>query len=94
MEVSINKYGRIVIPKSMRDAFGLDAGTMLHLETNEGDSGKREIALRLAREESPFRKKGDGDVRVYTGTLVDDDIDVKLIKEQRKNRARHLAGLE
>jgi len=95
MDVTIDEYGRIVIPKPVREALGLEAGATLHLETIEGDSGTRKIALRPEQEESPYRKKGDGDVRVYTGRLVDDDIDVvQLIKEQRETRARHLAGFE
>ncbi len=62
MDVSIDKFGRIVIPKPVRDALGLEAGAKLHLETTEGENGEREIALRPEREKPLLVRKGEGNV--------------------------------
>lgn len=95
MDVTIDKFGRIVIPKPVRDALGLSAGTKLRLETMESENGDQEIALRPEREQPPFVRKGRGNVLVYTGELVDPDLDIgDFIKEQREKRTRHIAGLE
>ncbi len=93
MEVTLDKFGRIVIPKPVRDALGLEAGMKLHLETTESESGDQEIALRPEREQPLFVKKGH--FHVYTGELEDENLDiVEFIKKQREKRIRHLAGLE
>lgn len=34
--VTIDEAGRLVIPKPLRDRFGLTAGTRLHIEAEEG----------------------------------------------------------
>lgn len=95
MKVTVDASGRIVIPKSVRDALGLEAGSTLHLEaTSRGDGGPA-ISLKPEREGSAFVRKGKGDVRVYTGEFVEGDLDiVAFIKEQRKERARRLVGFE
>ncbi len=53
MEVTLDKFGRIVIPKPVRDALGLEAGAKLHLETTERRTGTPEIALRPERKRAP-----------------------------------------
>lgn len=35
METTLDKFGRIVIPKKVRDAFNLKAGTQIRIEKNE-----------------------------------------------------------
>lgn len=92
MEVTLDKFGRIVIPKPVRDALGLDAGSKLHLETRARDEG-REISLRPEKYEPLLKKKGN--VVVFTGELNDRNLDiVEFIKEQREQRVRHLAGMD
>lgn len=89
MEVTIDKYGRIVIPKPVRDALGLNAGTTLHLEMTDDAEG-REISLRPEHEEPVLQRKGG--VLVHTGT-ADEPIDpVAAVRRSREERTRKLAG--
>lgn len=97
MDVTLDKFGRIVIPKPVRDALGLEAGTKLHLETTERETGEQEIALRPERGHDVFIRKGRGNVRVYAGKLEEgaDPLDVaSIIRKQYEQRARRHAGLE
>jgi len=64
-ETTVDRFGRIVIPKTTRDRFGLEAGSPL--EVDERDDG---ILLRPARGEAPVRIKGR--VLVFTGELTGD----------------------
>lgn len=90
MEVTLDKYGRIVIPKPVRDALGLEAGATLHLETPESASGEREIALRPERK-APVLQRRNG-VLVHTGK-ADPAIDgVEAIRRSREERMRKHAG--
>lgn len=63
MEVTLDRFGRIVIPKRVREGLGLKAGTVLEIE--EGDE---ELVLSVRREE-PDLVREDG-VLVYTGEAV------------------------
>jgi AbrB family looped-hinge helix DNA binding protein len=95
MDVQIDKFGRIVIPKPVRDTLGLEAGTTLHLETTERESGEREIALRPEREEALFVRKGQ--VCVYMGKPAEgtEPLDaVASVKAARRARTRQILGLE
>lgn len=92
MEVTLDKFGRIVIPKPVRDALGLETGTKLHLDTQAGDEGG-EISLRPKPPRPLLRKKGN--VMVLTGKINDPNMDiVEFIQEQREQRIRHLAGMD
>lgn len=53
MEVTIDKVGRVVIPKPVRDALGL-AGMKFHLETTEREAGEQEIVLRPEQRKESF----------------------------------------
>lgn len=65
METTLDQFGRIVIPKRIRDRLRLQAGD--HLTINEDhDSIRLKIA---ANEPTLINKKG---VLVFTGTAVDD----------------------
>lgn len=92
MDVTIDKFGRIVIPKAIRDWLGLEAGTELQLEVVEQASGERAIALRAAQDK-PLLVEEDG-LLVYTGSLLVDDFDiVGHLQQGRRDRARGQTGL-
>ena len=60
MEVAIDKFGRIVIPKAVRDLLGLQAGSELALEVMDREGGQKEIALRPIGAEPELIRKGGG----------------------------------
>lgn len=65
METTIDRFGRIVIPKRVRDDLGLRAGSVLEIAEVED-----EIVLRVRREE-PDLVREDG-VLIYTGEPAGD----------------------
>ena len=65
METSVDRFGRIVIPKKIREDFNLKAGSRLRIE-----EGEQEIILKPVQEESGlYVKEG---VLVFTGTPLED----------------------
>lgn len=77
MEATVDKFGRIVIPKRMRDDLGIKAGTVVLLE----EKGQ-EVILRPQPVE-PELISIDG-VLVYSGTADEDITEVV-----RAHRGRH-----
>ena len=60
MQVKIDKFGRVVLPKSIRRQLQLGPGSVLEVEALKSD-----IVLSLVRDEQPLKKK-DG-LLVYGG---------------------------
>jgi AbrB family looped-hinge helix DNA binding protein len=79
METTVDKFGRVVIPKKIRDEHDLEPGTQVRIE--EKDDG---IILIPVRGEHNLRSK-DG-VLVYTGMPTGDIGDV--VSKHREKRAR------
>lgn len=63
MEATVDRFGRIVIPKRVREDLGLYAGSVLEIEERED-----RIVLRVRRDEADLVRE-DG-VLVYTGEAV------------------------
>jgi len=84
MEISVDNFGRVIIPKSARDRLGLGAGDKLDLEVADDALILRPhpVAGRLVRE---------GGVLVWSGTAVGTDTD-ELIRSQRDARSREILG--
>jgi len=79
MEATIDKFGRIVIPKELRDIFGLKPGSTLKI-----DSSAEEITLKPVSEDPPLaRKKG---VLVITTEVHENRDIVTLVEESRNDR--------
>ena len=77
METTLDKFGRIVIPKKIRDNLGLTPGITIKIET----AGK-EVVLKPLLEESPVEFK-DG-VLVFTGKATGNIEDaVNIIRDKR-----------
>lgn len=85
MEATLDKSGRILIPRQVRDDLRLAPGTVLKIEEREGGILLSPLA------ESPGLRFEDG-VLVFAGEL-EGDIEATLQKD-REDRARKLAGLE
>ena len=82
--VSLDKAGRIVIPKPLRDELHLGPGDELEV-TPEGDS----LTLRPVRATSRLRKKHGIWVFGGTGRITTDETNAVLrgIREQRERQA-------
>jgi len=78
--VTIDKAGRVVVPKPLREKLGLAAGDDLQIDS-DGD----QITLRPVRTQPLFGRK-DG-IWVYLGPTDDFDI-VDFIDQEREKRAR------
>ncbi len=86
--VTLDKAGRVVIPKPLRDALNLEPGDSMELES-EGQS----VTLRPIRSASPLRKKsgvwvfhGSGKIGAVVTNRVLDDI---RSQRDRGNRGRY-----
>lgn len=83
METRIDKFGRVVIPKTVRNHLGLKTGSVLQIEESNHD-----IILKVV-DNSPKFKIKEG-VTVYTGKAID-DIE-SAIEEERDHRLKDLEG--
>lgn len=94
MEVTVDDYGRIVIPKPIRDRLGLESGSSLELDVvSEEEVGGEAITLRPRGQEPTLQRKGG--LLVHTGRLTDTDFDVvQQLREQREERAQRHAQLK
>jgi len=89
MEVTIDEYGRIVIPKALRDRLGLEAGTSLELDVPS--DAPDTIRLAPTGRQPALRQKGP--LLVHTGRLTREDFDVvEQLRQARADRASKHAG--
>lgn len=65
MEVTVDKFGRIVIPKELRDELGLGPGTALRIDRREQD------LVLSPLQETPELVEQDG-LLIYVGEPVGD----------------------
>jgi len=82
METTLDKFGRVVIPKNIRDHFGLKSGEVLQIERLED-----EVLLKPLREELPLHDK-EG-VLVFSGVAKGNLLEA--IRVQREEQLRRNA---
>ena len=82
METTIDRFGRIVIPKDVRDDMGLEAGAVLQIEKE----GEKIVLQPIQGEPQVMEKKG---ILVFTGTAVG-DVGAAL-HEHRKRRLKKIS---
>jgi AbrB family looped-hinge helix DNA binding protein len=86
MELTIDKFGRVVIPKKLRDHLGV--GLSLKVEVKETADG---ILLKPVQRESGLMMK-DGILMLRdAGTNIDWE---KQIEEEREERMQHILSPE
>ncbi|MEW6570531.1 MAG: AbrB/MazE/SpoVT family DNA-binding domain-containing protein [Nitrospirota bacterium] len=80
METKLDKFGRVVLPKDIRDNLDLKPGQVLKIEKSDD-----ELILKPLRKKSPLHVK-DG-VLVFSGTATGDMIGaLRLHREERLKR--------
>jgi len=80
---TLDRFGRIVIPKQVREVLGLETGAILCIE----EAGEDTIALRALREQPAVRTK-EG-VTVFSGR-AEGDLE-GAVQRHRKGRLRQLS---
>jgi len=86
MTLKLDKAGRVILPKPVRDRLGLHAGSDLEIqETPDG------VVLRLTGRRPSLVKKGS--FWVHTGELPPGYDILKAIDEDREERTRKAWGL-
>ncbi len=83
MKTTIDRFGRLVIPKRVRDDLGIEAGESLVIE--ERSEG---ILLRPSREVTGLKYKGR--VLVFSGMAAGDP--ESLVRKLRDERLHKLVG--
>ena len=81
METSVDRFGRIVIPKKIREDFNLKPGTPIRIEENE-----QSIILTPEHGEPNLRVKDN--VLVFSGTPLEDLGD--SLAKHRENRIKSI----
>ena len=85
MTLTMDKAGRVILPKPLRERLGLHAGSNLEVvETAEG------IVLKPVEAEPSMMKK-DG-LWVYTGNVPPGFDVVRAVQDDRDARIRELSG--
>ncbi len=84
--VRIDKVGRIVLPKSVRDELQLGDGDALEMECSEG-----RVILRPARSSGRMRME-HGVWVFHTGHPLGPDVVRKTIRRIRRERERKILG--
>jgi AbrB family looped-hinge helix DNA binding protein len=85
MQATLDKFGRIVIPKRVRDDLGLEPGSVLKVE-EQGD----DILLKLVGEDPEAALEWKEGVLVFTGEPLADLTNV--VERDREERLARLAG--
>jgi len=87
MQTTIDKFGRIVIPKRLRQIHGLTPGTRVDIEDRP-----ESVEIRPHQEEPPLVRINGR--LVHTGKLPDDFDLREFVKAQRHERAEKVAGMK
>lgn len=91
MTVTIDKFGRVLIPKALRDRLGLKPGTPLQVGVRDAGDGAPTLEIRPEPEEPTFvREHGR---LVYAGEVGGVDV-AEILRSERDERARRHAGLD
>ena len=86
LAITIDRFGRMVIPKSVRDDLGLRPGDYVQAEVSHDA-----IVLRPAARVDPLRKEGG--VLVFTGSAAGDIADaLSSLREERVDLVAESGG--
>jgi len=80
MQVSIDKAGRVVVPKPMRDELGISPDTSLEIEVVDGH-----LELSAPQQHPNIVEGPNGPLVAATGTSISDE-DVRRVLEATRER--------
>lgn len=83
MRTTIDRFGRVVVPKELRDRFGFQPGTEIEIDEHD-----REIVLKQADQAPPLQDE-DG-VLIFAGKAIADISG--SIRMQREKRLQKLSS--
>lgn len=83
MQLTLDRFGRMVLPKSLRDDLGLSQGDQLDVDERDGG-----VWLRPVRKQDPLTRK-DG-LLIFTGESTGDL--ARALDDQRRARIRKASG--
>ena len=83
MDAVIDRFGRIVIPKELRDVLGLKVGSILRILSNN-----HEITLKPVEDTVPIAKKGN-----LTVINVKLENGGNIVQQIRKSRISKITGI-
>ena len=83
MQLTLDKFGRMVLPKSLRDDLGLSQGDQFDVDEREGG-----VWLRPIRKQDPLTRKNG--LLVFTGESTGDLAGIP--DDQRRVRIKRAAG--
>jgi AbrB family looped-hinge helix DNA binding protein len=84
METTLDRFGRVVIPKDVRDDMGLGAGSVLRIQKE----GQKIVLQPVQGEPKVMEKKG---ILVFTGAAAGDVSGA--LHELRKRRLKKMTGI-
>jgi transcriptional pleiotropic regulator of transition state genes len=85
METRLDKFGRVVLPKDIRDHLDLKPGQVLKVERAD-----EEVILKPVEKKLPLNVKNG--VLVFSGAATGDI--AKAVKEHRQGRLRKVSSLK
>lgn len=91
MTVTVDKSGRVLIPKAIRDRLGITPGTPLTVGVHDAGDGAPTLELRPEATDDALTYVNG--VLVHVGRLPPDFDTVEFIRQQRDERSRKLSGL-
>ncbi len=88
MNVTIDKVGRFVLPKEVREQLGVSAGDELELSVDDDT-----VTLRPKSKTSPLKRE-NGRWVWSTGVPMEPDFLLKQIEKSRTDRIKQIKGLK
>lgn len=83
MKTTLDRFGRVIVPKGIRDRLGLVPGAELTIDEHDN-----EVVLKLVEHAAPLTLENG--VLVFTGTAKSDLTDA--VRVLREDRQRMVAG--
>jgi AbrB family looped-hinge helix DNA binding protein len=85
MKTTLDRFGRVIVPKGIRDRLGLVPGSEMTIDEKEN-----EVVLRLVEQGAPVKLVNG--ILVFAGTAKHDLADA--VRTHREDRHRKVSGIK